>query len=26
MNHELTVNALLGNVKKSCQYEMKTLK
>jgi len=26
MKHELTVNVRLGNVKKSCQYEMKTLK
>jgi len=26
MNYELTVNVPLGNVKKSCQYEMKTLK
>jgi len=26
MNYELTVNVALGNVKKSCQYEMKTLK
>jgi len=26
MNHELTVNARLGNVKKSCKYEIKTLK